>query len=419
MATGAAGMLGGLLSYFTRHRTAANLLLVILIVAGLSALPRIRAQFFPDIVIDSIRVSIEWNGAGADDVDNGVVQLVEPALMAVEGVIGSSSTATEGRATISLEFEPGWDMARAAEDVQTAADSVGNLPEGAEDPNVRRGAWRDLVTNVVIAGPVGLDQLSRFADELIVKLFGQGVTKTTVMGVAAPETIVEVTSVSLIENQTSLSEIAAAISREAQADPTGDVGDGSARVRTGVAKRTAPEIAAIVLRSDPDGSTLTIGDVAKIRVEGIDRDRAYFVGENPAIMVRVERTQSGDAIGIQQQVEDAVKDFKLTLPPDVNVDLTNTRAEAITARLNLLLGNGAMGLGLVLLLLFLFLNARIAFWVAAGIPVAMMATIAIMYLAGMTFNMISLFGLIITLGIVVDDAIVVGEHADFRARRLG
>jgi len=413
------GVAGGILSYFTRHGTAANLLLVVLIAAGLASLPRMRAQFFPDIIIESVNVSVAWTGAGAEDVDQAIVQLLEPALLAVEGVSNSYTTAREGSASIQLEFDPGWDMARAADDVQAAVDSVGgNLPDSADDPNVRRGAWRDRVTDVVITGPVGVEQLARFADELVVRLFAAGVTRATVQGVAAPETIVEVPALSLIQHDVTMADIAAAIAQEVEASPAGDVGGGSARVRTGVAKRSAEEIAAIALRSNPDGSKLTIGDIARVRVEGIDRDRAMFVGVNPAIMVGVDRSDQGDAIKIQALVQQAADDLARTLPADVKIDLVRARSERITARLNLLIDNGMLGLALVLLLLFLFLNARTAFWVAAGIPVAMLTTIAMMYLFGLTFNMISLFALIITLGIVVDDAIVVGEHADFRVRRL-
>jgi len=178
-------------------------------------------------------------------------------------------------------------------------------------------------------------------------------------------------------------------------------------------------VANIVLRREASGASLTIGDVATIRQDGVDRERAYFVGDNSAISIRVDRSAQGDAIAIQRAVADIAAEMELTLPEGVQIELIRTRAEAITGRIGILLDNGLMGLGLVVLILFLFLNARTAFWVAAGIPTAMMAALAFMYLAGITINMISLFALIITLGIVVDDAIVVGEHADFRVRRLG
>ncbi|MDK3072246.1 efflux RND transporter permease subunit [Sedimentitalea sp. JM2-8] len=410
---------GGVLSYFTRHRTAANLLLMVMLVLGVAAVPNMRAQFFPDVIVDNVTVKVDWDGAGPEDLDGGVAQLIEPALLAVDGVESTASVSREGSATITLDFEPGWDMARAANDVQAAVDAITTLPEDSEEPTVRRGAWRDRVTDVVLTGPIAPAQLALFADEFVTRLFAAGVTRTTIRGVAAPETVVEVASANLISNDISMTDIATAIAAEVNADPAGDVAGANARVRTGTEKRSAEDIAGIVLRSNPDGSKLTIADIAVIRVEGVDRNRIYFVGGDPAISIRVDRSDQGDAIGIQKTVEDVARQMQASLPAGVTLDLIRTRAEAISGRLNILLDNGLMGLGLVILLLFLFLNARIAFWVAAGIPVAMFAAIALMYVAGLTFNMVSLFGLIITLGIVVDDAIVVGEHADFRSRRLG
>jgi len=407
---------GGILSYFVRHRTAANLLMVLMLVAGLFAAPNMRAQFFPDVVIDNVSVSVVWQGAGAEDVDRAIVQAMEPALLSVEGVANSTSSSREGRASILLEFDPGWDMGRAAEDVQSAVDQITTLPGEAEEPRVQRGIWRDRVTDVVITGPVGVDQLARFADELVIRLFAEGITRTTVQGVASPETLVEVASVNLMAYDITFAEIAAVIAAEVTADPVGDVTGANARVRTGSGRSSPDEIAQIVLRSNPDGSVLRLSDVARVEKLRVDRDRGYFVGDNPAMTVRVDRSASGDAIRAQRHVESAAASLQATLPEGVTVDLIRTRAEQITGRLDLLISNGLTGLALVVGMLFLFLNARTAFWVAAGIPVAMLAAIALMYAFGLTLNMISLFGLIITLGLVVDDAIVVGEHADARHR---
>ncbi|MEP4247860.1 efflux RND transporter permease subunit [Tateyamaria sp.] len=410
---------GGLLSYFVRHRTIANLLLLLMVVAGIAAIPNMRAQFFPDVIVDNVTVSVRWDGAGAEDVDAGIIQLLEPGLLAVEGVESSFATSREGSGTVTLDFEPGWDMGRAADDVQTAVDAVTTLPEDADDPNVRRGAWRDRVTDVVIAGPVDTQQLGLFADELVTRLFAVGVTRTTIRGIAAPQTLIEVPSLQLIANDVTMAQIAAAIAAEVDTDPAGDVTGANARVRTGTQKRSPEEIGGIVLRSNDDGSKLRIRDVARIEQLGASRERSYFVGDYPAVSVRVDRSNRGDAIEMQGQVQEVSEALKATLPPAVTVELIRTRAEAISARLNILLDNALVGLGLVVALLFLFLNARTALWVAAGIPVALMAAIAFMYVGGLTINMVSLFGLIITLGIVVDDAIVVGEHADHRFRAYG
>ena len=410
---------GGIISYFTRHPTLANLILVVLLAAGLITAPKMRNQFFPDVVFETVSVNVKWPGAGAEDIDRSIVQFLEPVLMSIEGVDSTSSQSKEGSTSIKLTFDSGWDMSRATDDIQEAVDSVSELPEDSEDPSVRRGGWRDRVADAIISGPVSFEQLGQFADEMVVRLFAAGVTKTTVSGFAAPETIVEISSINLIKNDLSMVEIAKAIKGEASTDPAGDVTGSNSRVRTGVAKRTAEQIRGIALRSNPDGSKLLIGDVARVSVGEKNRNRAYFVNKDPAISVTIERSSQGDAIEIQEIVEDVAAELQSILPARVSIELIRARAEAITGRISILLENGLLGLGLVVLLLFLFLNARTAIWVAAGVPVAMAGAVALMYAAGLTFNMISLFALIITLGIVVDDAIVVGEHADFRFKKLG
>ncbi len=409
----------GVFSYFTRHRTAANLLLVVMLVAGLAAIPQMRTQFFPDVVVDNVSVDIGWSGAGAEDIDRGIVQLVGPALQAVDGVSSVSARATEGRARFTIDFETGWDMGRGQTDVQAALDGVTALPEGADDAVIRRSSWGDRVTNVVITGPVGLDQLARFADEFAARLYDAGITRTTIRGIASAEVTVEVPLRNLIAHDLSMAEIAERIAAQVASAPTGELASSNARVRAGTEQRSAAELARLALRSQPDGGTLTLGDISVLTEGGIDRDRAFFVGGNPAISLQVSRSERGDAIAIQNQVAELATAMSRDLPAGTSIELVSTRAEFISGRIWLLVKNGAMGLGLVMVLLFLFLNARTAFWVAAGIPAAMMAAIAVMYLIGLSFNMISLFALIITLGIVVDDAIVVGEHADYRARELG
>ncbi len=413
------GAAGGLLSYFTRHKTVANLLLLVMLVLGAAAIPNMRAQFFPDVILERVDVTVSWEGAGPEDMDAGIVQLLEPALLAVEGVTSTEASSHPSWTRVRLEFEPNWDMSRAVEDIRSAIDGVTDLPEGSEEPEIRRGAWRDRVTDVVLSGPTDTNQLAKLTDEFINRLFSAGVTRTEIRGIAAPQIIVEITTAQLIANDITMEEIASAIAAEVSTDPAGEVEGAGARIRAGTEKRTPEQLEGIALRTFANGSKLKVGDIARIRVEGVTRHRSYFVGDDPAMSIRVDRSNLGDAIDIQHTVEDVAREMQASLPEGVKIELIRTRAQAITDRLNILVNNGLMGLGLVVCLLFLFLNARIAFWVAAGIPVAMSAAIALMYLGGLSLNMVSLFGLIITLGIVVDDAIVVGEHADFRARRLG
>ncbi|MCX8955449.1 efflux RND transporter permease subunit, partial [Ruegeria sp. NA] len=225
------GAAGGILSYFTRHRTVANLLLLVMLVLGAAAIPNMRAQFFPDVILERVDVSVTWDGAGPEDMDAGIVQLLEPALLAVEGVTNTEASSHPGWTRIRLEFEPNWDVSRAVEDVRTAVDAVTDLPEDAEEPKIQRGAWRDRVTDVVITGPTDTAQLAKLTDELVNRLFASGVTRTTIRGIAAPRIVVEVTTAQLIANDISMAEIAAAIGAEVTTDPAGDVEGAGARIR--------------------------------------------------------------------------------------------------------------------------------------------------------------------------------------------
>jgi multidrug efflux pump subunit AcrB len=409
--------MGGLLSYFVRHRTAANLALALMLLSGLYAALTMRAQFFPDIVIERVTVTVAWTGAGPEEVDAQIVAVLDPVLLAVEGVESSAAAAREGAATISLEFEPGWDMGRAVDDVSAAVDRIDNLPDTAETPRVRRIAYRDRVTDVMLWGPAPAEQLARYAVEFQSRLFAAGVARTTLDGAPDPVIRVSVPEAALVRHDLSIEAIAAAARDAATAMPAGDVGPGGARVRAGVERRSAEAIGDVILRREADGAPLRIRDVAAVTVEGAENGEAYFVGDDPAVRLRVDRSDQGDAIAIQRAVEAEAAAFAATLPEGVEIQLTRTRAQQISDRLGILVSNGALGLGLVLLFLFLFLSARTAFWVAFGIPAAMAASLGLMHAFGISLNMMSLFALIICLGVVVDDAIVVGEHADMLARR--
>lgn len=410
---------GGILSYFTRHATAANLVLALFLAAGIAALPLMRAQYFPDVVVQQVNVAVSWDDAGAEDVDRGVIQLLLPGLLAVEGVTDSVAIAREGRGEVTLDFEPGWDMSRAVGEVETAVAGVTNLPADADVPVIRRNAWRDRVTDMVITGPVAAEQLLRIADDFLDRLYQAGVTRATIEGLAAPEIDVDVPMAELMRHDLTLSDIADRIAAETAADPAGSIAGGAARLRTGAERRTPEALGQIVLSSAPDGTRLTLAEVAGITGSGGTGKHAYFVGDNAAIALRADRAAEGDAIDIQRKVEEVAEAMRPGLPKGVTIDLIRVRSADIIARIEFLVEDGLIGLALVLAMLFLFLNAHTALWVSAGIPVAMLATVAIMYLAGISFNMISLFALILTTGIIVDDSIVVSEYADFRARRLG
>lgn len=406
----------GALGYFVRHRTAANLLLLMMLIAGLFAGTRIRAQFLPDITVDIINVTIVWSGAGPKEMDQAIVSRVEPRLRAVEGVKSVRAVSRQGRATLRLEFQPGMDTTQAAVDVKSALDEVRDLPADVEAPIIRPARWRDRVTDVMITGPVSAELLNRYAEQFQTLLFRKGVTLATIDGISAPELRIDVRAHDLQRYGITLDEIAAAIRSETATQPIGQIETTRARIRTTQTDLTAEAIAGLTVRALSDGTKVALRDVADITEEGLDRKVALFNEGRPAVILHVFRDVRGDAIALQGAVEQAMSETAPNLPDGVTVQLVNPRAKAISDRLDILIRNGLSGLAIVLLLLFLFLSARTAFWVAMGIPAAMAASVALMYAFGLTFNMVSLFALIICLGIVVDDAIVVGEHADHLAR---
>ncbi|SET40811.1 efflux RND transporter permease subunit [Oceanicella actignis] len=416
---GAGAWRGGLLAHFARHPTAANLLLALMVLLGAWGAGALRAQFLPDVVIETVIVSVAWEGAAPQEMDDAVVARIEPAVAAVEGVARTRSDAREGGAWITAEFEPGWNMDRAVQEVQAAVDAVTGLPDAADPPEVRRGVWRDRVTDVVVHGPLPPEQLTRIADEFAARLAERGISRVEVLGAPAPTIRVSVEEASMIRHDLTLETIARTVGAAVSASPAGEMESRAARLRAGLERRTPEALAELELPVSGLGEALRLRDVARIERLGVEEGVELRVGANPAVALRVDRSAAGDAIQIQRQTAELAARMNKGLPEGVRIELVRSRAERIEQRLAMLLDNAATGLALVVALLFVFLSARTAFWVAAGIPASMLAAVGLMHAFGLTLNMVSLFALIITLGIVVDDAIVVGEHADHLARARG
>ncbi|MGR3779797.1 MAG: efflux RND transporter permease subunit [Albimonas sp.] len=408
----------GIFGYFVRHGTAANLLLMAMIIAGLGAVQNLRTQFMPDIVTNNVYVNVRWPGAGPEQVDRNVVQVLQPSLAEVEGLDQISAKASEGRAGITLTFEPGYDLFAAAEAVSAAVTSAGPLPEGTETPSVERHAWTFPVTDVVVHGPVDADLLVRLADEYAERLRDRGLTRISVRGVAHERIRVEASEPLLMRHDVTLAELSAAVSAAAASSPGGAT-PGGARISTGEETRTRERVGDVVVRTGPEGETLRVRDLAAIVDDGVRRGERFYVHGDPAAVIRISRGETGDTLRQFAVAQAVAEEMRPTLPAGVEIAFVNTLADSIQDRLSLLLDNTLFGLALVVAVLFLFLNARTALWVAAGIPTALLAAAGGMWALGVSINMVSLFGLILTLGMVVDDAIVVGEHADHLARRRG
>lgn len=405
----------GLIGLFARHPTAANLLMALMIISGLFALHRMNTQFFPDFGIDIVSTTVEWPGASAEDVDSNIVQAIEPEVRFLDGVKRARSTSIEGKGTIVVEFEPGTDMQGALSDVETAIGQVTTLPEDAERPEIRRIVRYDTISRLVLSGPIPEASLKAVAKRIRDGLLDRGIDKVDLFGARDEEIWVEIRPETLLELDLTLEDVSQRIRETSQDLPSGDTtGAVQMQIRSLGLLKTAAGIADIEVRALQNGEKIHLRDIARIS-ESFDEDgQEARRGGMQAIEIHIQRATNADALQVADTAGRFLEDVRPTLPPLLKLEQYDIQADLIRSRIDLLLKNGLSGLVLVVGVLFVFLNAPVAFWVAAGIPVALLATMLVMLLSGQTINMVSLFGMIMALGIVVDDAIVVGEHAETR-----
>ncbi len=404
-----------LVSLFVRHRNAANLLMILMILAGVVGVFRLNTQLFPDFGIDIVSVSIEWPGASADDVEANIVASIEPEVRFLDDVRKVTSYAAEGVGTIVVEFNPGADMQAALSDVESAVTQVTTLPEESETPNVSRVVRYDGISRIVISGPYSEASLKAIAKRMRDDLLGRGIDKITLFGTRDEEIWVEIPPDTLRRLDLTLNDIADRIAQTSLDLPSGTLeGAQEKQIRSIGLQTDAAGLADTEVKSLPGGQKIRLRDIARLTDSFDKKGKLGLRLGVRAIELFVQRSTSTDALRAASVVEGYLADVLPTLPPDLRLDQYDVQAGLISDRINLLLRNGLGGLLLVMFVLFVFLNGRVAFWVAVGIPVAMMANLGVMLISGQSINMVSLFAMIMTLGIIVDDAIVVGEHAAAR-----
>ncbi|MEC9343462.1 MAG: efflux RND transporter permease subunit, partial [Pseudomonadota bacterium] len=406
---------GGIIRLFTRHPNAANLVMVLMLLLGIFSIARINTQFFPTIETKTVTIKVEWPGASAEDVEANILQVIEPEVRFVDGVDKTVSYAREGIGTISLEFDPSTDMQTATSDVDTAVKAISTLPDDAESPKVSRVAFFDRVASISISGTVPEATLRVYARRIRDDLIARGIDKVEFTGLRNAELQVEVPEAELRRLDLSVQDVSERIAGNSRDLPSGQTeGTIEKQLRT-LAEYQRPEsLSRVEIRSFASGEKVWLGDIADIRFGFEDGQTRGLAHGRPAIQLSIQRAPTADTLATAKILDDYLAELRPSLPPGVELRKYDVLADALVERIMLLVRNGVSGLILVIATLFLFLNARVALWVAAGIPVAMLATVAVMFALGQSINMITLFGLIMMLGIVVDDAIVVGEHTATR-----
>ncbi len=403
----------GLIGLFTQHRVAANLLMILMIMAGVWGLAKLNTQFFPSFTLDVISVRVIWSGAAAEDVETGITIPMEQALRTLDDLHEMTSTSADGVAAITLEFKEGADMDRALEKVKEAVDVLRNLPQDAETPEISRMVHYEPVARLLVSGPGDPAELRHLVRGFESQLLGRGIAKIDITGLPKEEIAIEVPAARLAELGLTLDQVAARVAGRSVDLPAGTIGrdDAARQLRSLDQRRDERGFAQLPLVADNQGRLLTVGDVANIQRRPQDDQVSVWHAGRPAVEMLLYRTEHGDSLKSARIFERWLADTRPRLPPGVQLIPYDQAWQLIDERISLLLTNGGGGLVLVTIILFLFLNGRVAFWVAVGIPVSFLATLAVMYVAGGSINMISLFALIMALGIIVDDAIVVGEDA--------
>ncbi|MBW1751771.1 MAG: efflux RND transporter permease subunit [Deltaproteobacteria bacterium] len=410
----------GFLAWMAKNHVAANLLMLVLIVGGLIAASNITQEVFPEYTLDVVDVSVVYPGASPEEVEEGIILAIEEKIRDLENVERVTAVAQEGRATISVELLTGADANKSLQDVKNAVDRISSLPKEVERPLVNLQARRREVLRMALFGDLDEQAMFDLAGNIREELTGlPEITQVELRGVRQPEVSVEVSQHLLRSHGLTLGDIAAAIRAKAIDVPAGGIktGGGEVLLRTTERRDFASEFVDIALISMQDGTEVNLGEIAQINDGFAETDREAYYNGRRAVLIHVYRTGKQTPKDISLAVREYVNNLIPALPESVGLVVYRDRSELYQARLDLLLTNGTIGLILVLFTLGLFLEARLAFWVAMGIPISIIGSFILLKFLGGSINMISMFAFIITIGIVVDDAVVVGENIFYRRQQ--
>ena len=408
---------GGLIGFFVHHKVAANLVMLVMLLGGALGIARMNIQFFPSFALDVVSVRVVWSGASAEDIEKGITNPLEQRLRSLDGLKRMTSTSAQGIANITLEFQEGSDPVLALDDVRQQVDSFTNLPADAETPEVSRLARYEPVARLLVHGDLDPQELRQLAQRFEDELLFAGIDRVEINGLPAQQISIEVPAERLQGLGLSLGDIAARVEGMSRDLPAGLLGqrDSARELRSLQQRRDALGFEDLPILSG-DRVQLRLGDIATVRQEPREGQVELGYRGRPAAELVLQRAEAGNSLAAARVLDGWLEETRPTLPPSVELEVFDESWQLIDDRISLLLVNGASGLLLVMILLYFFLPARVALWVAIGIPTAFMAALGVFWGIGGSINMMSLFALIMALGVIVDDAIVVGEDADAHYR---
>ncbi len=411
----------GLIAWFAGNHVAANLLMIFMVLAGVFTLFSIKLEVFPETSLDKISITTQYLGASPAEVEEAITRRIEEQVAGLSGIKRIDSTSKEGSSAVIVEVIKGWDVQELLDEVKAEVDRITTFPEEAEKTVIREIIQRVQVIDIAIYGDVPdatLKYLAEKSKEDITNL--PGVTSAEILGVRNEEVHIEISEEMLRRYGLTLGKVADVI-RQASLDlPAGSVKEkgGEILIRTKGRRYYAEEFADIAVITRSDGSKVTVDHIAEVSDGFEDVDLfARFQGK-PATMIQVYRVADQSALDVAGKVKKYIADIEPSLPAGVGISFFADMSDILNSRLQLLLRNMAFGLVLVILILGTFLTARLSFWVTLGIPISFLSGLAMLPFLDVTINMISLFAFIMVLGIVVDDAIIIGENI-FRKQEEG
>lgn len=439
--------MSSLVIWFSRNPVAANLLMALMLAAGFAGWFKMRKEIFPETALGMVSIVVPFPNASPDEVEKGVVIPIEEAIQGVNGIKSVRSFANESVGTVVVEVEPSMNTRTVMADLKTRVDAIDTFAQQAEKPVLEELLIKSKVLSLAISAETDEATLRRFAekvrDDLMTyqlspdagggvltrlnrffnKLFNgpASISQVQIAGVRNYELSIEVSEATLRSYGLNIESVANAVRASSLDLPAGSVRTdaGEVMIRTQARRYTAPEFEGITVVTRPDGSIVTLGQIATV-IDGFeDVDLTSRFDGRPAVLVNVFRTGEEDTLRLVELVRDYVRRAPENFPPGVELKIWNDQSVLLEGRMNLMFSNGLQGFLLVVIVLGLFLQPRLAWYVSLGIPISVAAGIFAMPFFGISINMISLFAFILVLGVVVDDAIVIGENVYHRIHELG
>ncbi len=409
-----------MLRWFTDNQVASNLLMIAIILGGILSLPLLDREVMPGIPLDMIQVDIDYPGASPAEIEERICIRLEEAVHDLEGIKAIHAEAVAGRGGIIVEIAKGFNTERMLSDIKARVDALDTLPEDAEEPQIQEAPWSEDVIELVVSADTdetALREIAYRVRDSVARL--AGVDEVEIQGLRDPEMAIEISEYTLLKFNLTFDDVVGAIRRSSINLPGGAIrtASGDIALRTYEQAYDAQDFAEIVLLKNPDGTRVKLGDVADIRdgFEEIDELSRFNGMRAAAIVVRVRNNP--DVVAVNKAVRDYVESAKETLPPGVQLDFWLDRSEIFSSRANMLISSGLMGLGLVFLLLTLFLRPAVAIWVCVGIAISFLGALFVIPSTPISVNMMTLFAFVLVLGIVVDDAIIIGESIHVQVQR--